>query len=241
MSANTSAINNANPTAHRIADQSSPVSVSTDQGRRRQPHPTSRAGERRHVTRRATRVPGGGPPTLSDRSAGLAATGRAHLIQVSRLAGNKRATRVSRRRRELDAAQGHAPGPGDTGPGAVMGVVVACAAQVPPSAPVADHPAHDDRLRGRWLALRQPHTPTSPKRASCTGRPTPVGGAHRAGPDTVGTRPPTKPGGRSSSFATHSRAIGRAWPVRGTRWWARPSSPHIPTRWDVRTDAPACQ
>ena len=111
-----------------------------------------------------------------------------------------------------------------------MGVVVACAAQVPPSAPVADHPAHDDRLRGRWLALRQPHTPTSPKRASCTGRPTPVGGAHRAGPDTVGTRPPTKPGGRSSSFATHSRAIGRAWPVRGTRWWARPSSPHIPTQ-----------
>jgi hypothetical protein len=28
-----------------------------------------------------------------------------------------------------------------------VGVVVASAAQVPRSAPVADHPAHDDRLR----------------------------------------------------------------------------------------------
>jgi hypothetical protein len=101
---------------------------------------------RRRVTRRATRVPGDGPPTLLDRSGGLAATVRAHLVQVRWLARYERATRVSRGRAELDAAQGM-HGPGDTGPSAVMGVVVACAAQVPRSAPVADHPAHDDRLR----------------------------------------------------------------------------------------------
>jgi hypothetical protein len=46
---------------------------------------------------------------------------------------------------ELDAAQGM-HGPGDTGPGAVVGVVVIWAAQVPRSAPADDHTPHDDRL-----------------------------------------------------------------------------------------------
>ena len=137
---------------------------------------------------------GWAPPTLSDRPRGLAATARTHLVQVRRLAGNERATRVSRSRRELDAAQGM-HGPGDTSPGAVMGVVVACAAQVPRTPTADDHTSHDDRLRVAGLPSGGLTRRLPPNERTNTGTPTPVASVRRAGPDTVGTRPPTKPTG----------------------------------------------
>jgi hypothetical protein len=171
VGANTSAINNANPTAHRIVDQSSRVSVSSikDGDINRTPRRPRLAGV--GATGTCPEVPCGGPSTLSDRSGGLATTVRAHLVRVRRSAGYERATRVSRGQAEFDAAQGM-HGPGDTGPGAVVGVVLASTAQVPPSAPVADHPARDDRLRVAGLPYGS-LTRRLPQ-MSYTGKPAPV-------------------------------------------------------------------
>jgi hypothetical protein len=182
VSANTSAINNANPTASWI----NPL---------RFPCPPINGGDvsltprqallgRRHVTGRATRVPGAGATDPSDRSGDLVATVRAHLVRVRRWIGDERATRVSRCRRELDAAQGM-HGPGDTGPGAVMGVVVACAAQVPRSPPADDHTSHDDRLRVAGLPYGSLTRRVPPNERTNSGTPTPLASVRRADPNTV--------------------------------------------------------